>query len=717
MKKLLFFLTCIICNLHLFASEPGSSMNLFLKQKMNSSPDKSELITVLVQGDLSQIQNNVKQFGGKLISSAGDIASVRISLKGLAELTQLNGVKRIEAFSHHYKLMNDTMRMLSRVDEVIQGQSPLTQGYNGSGVVLGFIDSGIDIHHPDFQDSLGHSRIQWLWDQNLPNDTNTPQPYAYGQEFSASDIDNNLANAHTGEAEYGHGTYVAGIGAGNGNALGHFQGVATHSDIVAVSFDFTPDLVPRLSHAVEYIFTKAQQLGKPCVINVSLGDYFGSHDGLDLEAQYISNLINQQNGRVVVASAGNIGVMYPIHLGRYSTVNDTAFTWFKYNAGYPGAYIQVFADSIDFIHMRYSIGADKVTPYYEFRGATNYAAATSSLNNTITRNVTNGGNRIGIVQSLLTKNNGVYSLEVYVQPDSIDYYWRFSTTGDGHYDSWNYDWGFQPLPTPAVYPPMINYVEPDTLQSIITGIGCLDNVLTVGNYFNTDRHVDVTNTLQITATDQPRNLAANSSRGPTRDGRIKPDICAPGHHILSCGVLTQIPVMISTQPYKVALGGFHITGGGTSASAPVVAGIAALYLQMNPTASWSDVKTAMTSCAGQDQFTWGPLPNNAWGYGKADAFAMLTNCGPVNIQPILKDVSIKSYPNPASGIIDIELLNGTSGNSRISVSDLTGKVIREFNVIADHTRIDLSDLSDGIYFLNWIQNGGIVSAQKIVLSR
>ena len=175
--------------------------------------------------------------------------------------------------------------------------------------------------------------------------------------------------------------------------------------------------------------------------------------------------------------------------------------------------------------------------------------------------------------------------------------------------------------------------------------------------------------------------------------------------------------MISTQPYKVALGGFHITGGGTSASAPVVAGIAALYLQMNPTASWSDVKTAMTSCAGQDQFTWGPLPNNAWGYGKADAFAMLTNCGPVNIQPILKDVSIKSYPNPASGIIDIELLNGTSGNSRISVSDLTGKVIREFNVIADHTRIDLSDLSDGIYFLNWIQNGGIVSAQKIVLSR
>lgn len=81
-----------------------------------------------------------------------------------------------------------------------------------------------------------------------------------------------------------------------------------------------------------------------------------------------------------------------------------------------------FADSAELTSIRYSIGADKVNPYYEYRGAVNFAAATASLNLVITRNLVNSGNRLGIVQSLLTKNNGVYSLEVFVQADSTDYF-------------------------------------------------------------------------------------------------------------------------------------------------------------------------------------------------------------------------------------------------------------------------------------------------------
>jgi len=716
MKKITLFLVCFAYFFQCMASDPATSMNFFLHRKMETTLNKNEQVSVLVQGSISQIEQFVTSHGGSFISSSGNIASVKLSIKDLSMLVLEPSIQRIEAVSHHFETMNDTMRMLSRVDEANQGQLPLTQGYDGSGVVLGFIDSGIDYNHPDFQDSLGQSRIAWLWDQTLPDDTNTPQPYAYGQEFSAQDIDNGLAAAHTGQAEYGHGTYVAGIGAGNGRAVGHFQGVAPKSDIIAVAFDFTPDLVPRLSHAIEYIFAKAQQLGKPCVINVSLGDYFGSHDGTDLEAQYISNLINLQSGRVVVASAGNIGVMYPIHLGRFSTAGDTAFTWFRYNAGYPGAYIQVFADSAELTSIRYSIGADKVNPYYEYRGAVNFAAATASLNLVITRNLVNSGNRLGIVQSLLTKNNGVYSLEVFVQADSTDYFWRFTTTGNGHYDSWSYDWAFDTLPSPGTYPPMAAYIPPDTLQSIITSIGCLDNVITVGNYFNTDRHLDVTNTLQISPLDQPLNLAANSSRGPTRDGRIKPDICAPGHHILSCGVLTLIPGMISAQPYKVALGGYHITGGGTSASAPVVAGIAALYLQQNPNANWSDVKSAITGCAMQDQFTWGPLPNNAWGYGKADAFGTLTNCGPVNIHSTLSVSSMKTYPNPAKGLIEIDFPVTVIGNSSIVITDLAGKAISKISVTANHQILDVSSLSSGVYFLNWQADGKSIAIQKIVIA-
>ena len=264
---------------------------------------------MLVKGNASCVAEQTSLAGGIVIATAGDISSIRIPIKSLATLLNNSCVQRIEAYKENIKVLNDTMRMLSRVDEVHQGQTPLPQSYKGSNVIIGYIDSGLDFRHPDFQDSLGNTRVKWLWDMTKPVAANTPQPYGYGQEWSAADIDNGLANSHTAEDEYGHGTYVAGIGSGNGRAVGHFQGVAPESDIMVVSYDFTAaDTVSRIVHAIDYLFAKANLLGKPCVINASLGDYYGSHDGKDLQSQFISNLITAQSGRVVVAAAGNIGL-------------------------------------------------------------------------------------------------------------------------------------------------------------------------------------------------------------------------------------------------------------------------------------------------------------------------------------------------------------------------------------------------------------------------
>ena len=85
---------------------------------------------------------------------------------------------------------------------------------------MGIIDSGIDINHLDFKDSTGYTRIKYLWDMTKPTAPNTPQPYAYGQEWNDVDIMGGLAASHTGEDQFGHGTYVTGIAAGNGSAVG-----------------------------------------------------------------------------------------------------------------------------------------------------------------------------------------------------------------------------------------------------------------------------------------------------------------------------------------------------------------------------------------------------------------------------------------------------------------------------------------------------------------
>lgn len=677
-----------------------TSVNMALREKINSTKlSRTSITDVLIKGDVNEISNFISSRNEKIIGTSGKIISARLSLNTIAELIDKPFVKIIQGNLNRVKVMNDTMRMLSRVDEVHNGQTPLPQAYDGTGVIMGIIDSGIDINHLDFKDSTGYTRIKYLWDMTKPTAPNTPQPYAYGQEWNDVDIMGGLAASHTGEDQYGHGTYVTGIAAGNGSAVGHFQGVAPKSDLIIVGYDFAAnDNVPRLAHAVEYIFDKAQQLGKPCVINASLGSYEGSHDGQDLEAQYISNLIDAQSGRILVAAAGNVGIVYPFHVGRNSVASDTVFTWFRYNSGIPGAYVSIYADSAQFNQIQFTVGADKISPYFEHRGALPFISVTPTINTLLTRSLIVNTKRLGVVQMYTSVNEGVYQLEIYVIPDSTAYNWRFTTTGNGRYDSWSFDYEWQNVPNVATFPDIVNYWAPDTNQSIVSGMACLDNVVTVGNYYNTDRHLDYNNTVQITPTDRPRDLAENSSRGPTRDNRIKPEIAGPGHHIVSTGVMTLMPGLIGAQPYKVAPGGLHQTGGGTSASAPVVAGIAALFLQQNPTATWADFKSAIMNCAAHDTFTWGPVPNNAWGYGKADAFNTLTNCGFVFTSEIEENLSVHLYPNPTSTEFSL-LLSEDILNPNVTITDLLGRKVKDVKLNGKHSVISVRDLKAGMYFV------------------
>src|SRR5690606_26480683 len=98
--------------------------------------------------------------------------------------------------------------------------------------------------------------------------------------------------------------------------------------------------------AIDFIFTKAAALGKPAVVNLSLGDYFGSHDGLDAPTLFTDQLLEESPGRAIVAAAGNSGNLGNYHLAYDIPEADTAFTWFKYNSSAQAVYFELWADTL-----------------------------------------------------------------------------------------------------------------------------------------------------------------------------------------------------------------------------------------------------------------------------------------------------------------------------------------------------------------------------------
>jgi len=711
-------------------SQGQQKLNFRIASLLANPQTRTMSVNALVEGDVHAISQFTTTHQGVFRYSSGNIATVKLPVTELQLLSQMGYTRRIELAGYPNSIqvpLNDSMRSVTGVNAVHMGAPPLTQGYTGKDVVVGIIDTGVDFSHPDLQDSSGNTRIKFLWDQSKPLSANTPVNYGYGQEWNNTDIDAGLAASHNDLAYYGHGTHVTGIASGDGSAVNKNQGVAPQADIIVVAFDFNNITDPTYLDAVDYIFNKAQLLGKPCVINASLGDYYGSHDGQDLQSVAISNLINQQSGRVIVAAAGNAGTI-PFHLG-YDITSDTTFTWLLHNSGYPSMYFQVWADTALFGNASFTVGADANTTSASFSGQLPYRNIFYHLGQ-LRQDTIYGisGNRLAVVQSFGSIQGTTYLLEMNLIPDSSSYVWRWVTTGSGHFDIWKFKDGtgssgfeINNLPSAAQVPEIVNYKLPDANSTIVSGFQCLDNVITVGNFGNRNMYVDVNGNTYSDPTTVPGDLALSSSWGPTRDGRTKPDITAPGGIMLSCGVLSllqQWALQPGNAP-KIAQGGYHFRDGGTSSSSPVVAGIAALFLEQNPGANAVAVKNAIIQCALQDTFTGNNLPDNQWGYGKVHAFNTLTNCNLTGLAEQNVNQSALIFPNPTNTFEGFSILiedGDVFKQMDVVVRDAVGREIKHLSSIsAPLMHIDCTDMVNGMYLVSIEIDGQLTTVSKLLL--
>ncbi|MBK7311438.1 MAG: S8 family peptidase [Sphingobacteriaceae bacterium] len=666
MKKVIFIVLIVVLQVTMFSQ---NKCNTFLKAQLTDKTLPAQF-DVLVDGNIPQLLKDQKQLGVQVNYYAGNIASVRTSLNSISNLITHKYVKFIEYRPSKPQLMNDTAMVRNRINPVKQGMAPLTQAYDGSGIIMGIIDTGIDFNHPDFKDGSGNTRIQFIWDQNQSSGSTIPMPYNYGIEWTAAQINASVCT-HNDNANYGHGTHVSGTAAGNGLATGKFEGVAPKAELIVVALNFNNSTNPIYADALSYIFAKATAAGKPCVVNASVGDYYGSHDATDLQAQLMNNLITAQNGRVLVAAAGNAGNV-KFHTKTTLINSDTLFTWFS--DAVADMYYVLYADTNDIKNVQTSIGVNRASstdlgriPFHNY----NYALTSQQVDTLKFNN-----KRIGIIKTDASINSfGVYELVYHVIADSLNYNWRIESKGNGKHDSWDFNFKNAGLPTATVYPKMINYVMPDTISTIVTGFQCSNEVITVGNYINLNKWTDATNTAQTSTLEVPGKIKETSSGGPTRWNMIKPDVVATGANVFSAMPISLQTFMLTNAPSAVAQGSMHIQGGGTSASAPVVAGLAALYLQKFPNATNQQVKQAIMNCTYSDGFT-GIVPNNVYGYGKLDGMAAMLCTIFTGVERLNLNEGLKAMPNPFHGKVEINLKD----KGVLFVYDINGKCLLKQNI-------------------------------------
>lgn len=497
-------------------------------------------------------------------------------------------------------------------------------GQKGRGTLLGFIDTGIDYRSPVFQKKDGRTRILGIWDQTLPRPlTVSPSPETvisdssafdflqYGIHFGEEQINEALASSDPlsvvpSKDSLGHGTFLAGVAAGSPLVSQDFTGAAPEASLAVVKLKPAKAYLREFfcitegAHAyqendiilgIRYLSEVARFYKMPLVICLGLGTNLGSHGGTSPLSLALSS-ISQSIGACTVIAAGNESGLGHHYAGSVSSASEPDEVEIRVAEEENGFVAELWASTPE----TYTVGF--ISPSGE---TINRIPLTLSSNATISflleptvisvsyrPHELSSGKQL-VFMRFLAPSPGIWRIQVYS-----------SLLLDGNYHIW--------LPAETFISPNTVFLRPNP-STTITSPGNTPQPLTIGAYNH-----------------EAGNIYIHSGRGYTLDGRIKPDIAAPGVQIYGPGVIPDAAYrafngMDSAEaPSEVPM----VRKTGTSVAAAITAGAVANLLSWgivegnDPAMSEAAIRSYLVRGASRSKaFTY---PNPEWGYGTLNLY-------------------------------------------------------------------------------------------------
>lgn len=474
---------------------------------------------------------------------------------------------------------------------IIQVQNYPTLELQGTGVLIGFVDTGIDYQNMIFRNLDGSTRIAGLWDQTI-QEGEPPEGMLYGTEYTRERIDEALRSENPLEIvpsrdENGHGTFLASIAAGGANEENQFLGAAPDCQLAVVKLKQAKQYLKNfyligtdaacyqendIMLGVTYLNQLAMQLNLPLIICIALGTNMGSHTANSPLASQLDIYANVAN-RAVVIGGGNEANQRHHYLGTAKNTNDVKEVEIRVAEGISGFCMELWSDPLNLLAVSIQSPSGERTYRFPIRSeqTNNYTFVLERTTISIDYKVfVERLNAELIFFRVQSPTAGIW--KVIVEPVQV---------AEGEFHMWL---------------PVSEFLQGETyfLQSnpdyTITEPGSTLSGMTVAFYNGNDN-----------------SIAIQSGRGYTRSERIKPDFAAPGVNVTGLGAR-----------------GRFVMRTGSSIAAGITAGAAALIMEwvvyrlQQKTIDSTQVRNLLV--LGTEKTPNIDYPNREWGYGRLNVY-------------------------------------------------------------------------------------------------